>query len=148
FGSFLLFNPVDTSPPEVKMLDRRMEKHWEEVIKKYHSAVQNYRIISRGKKTGWPQREILHSSAAVGLDRSDQVLFIHSSSPHSIHDFIRMVLKLPLHIANAMYVEGGPEAELYIPYKKNRNSSCLQSMSLTPVASPFRIPNVIGITKR
>ncbi|HVT58535.1 MAG TPA: phosphodiester glycosidase family protein [Thermoanaerobaculia bacterium] len=54
------------------------------------------------------------ATAAIGVDRAGRVLFIHSRSPYSVHDLIAQLQKLPIDLARAMYVEGGPEAQLYV----------------------------------
>ena len=69
-------------------------------------------MISLKGSNVWKQSEKIYSIAAVAMDKDDNVLFIHSRSPFSVHDFNHILLKLPLNIKNAMYVEGGPEATL------------------------------------
>jgi len=88
FGAFMAFNPIDSSLPEPRFVDRRLQKDWKDQIEKYHTVVQNYRMISKGKRKGWPQQKKLYSTAAVGMDKDNNVLFIHSPSPYSTHDCI------------------------------------------------------------
>ena len=148
FGSLMLFDPVDDTYPEVQIIDRRLQKNWGVLMKKYHSVVQNYRLISRGKKRGWPQKEVLHSSAAIGMDKENHVLFIMSLSPLSTHDFIINLLSIPISVKSAMYVEGGLEATLFLNMGdrgvriKGRGEMDLAT------ESPSRIPNVMGVVKR
>lgn len=152
FGSLMVFNPVDASLPEVQIIDRRLQKNWKSLIKKYHTIVQNYRMISDGKKRGWPQEKVLHSTAAIGMDRDNNVLFILSPSPFSTHDFIHILLSLPINIKNAMYVEGGPEATLYL--KDHDRSMTFLGSCETDITKPydaesrFKLPNIIGVVKR
>jgi hypothetical protein len=152
FGAFLCFNPVEASVPEVQIVDRRLQKDWKRVIKKYRTVVQNYRMISEGRKTGWPQREEIYGSAAIGMDRDNHVLFILSRSPFSTHDLIHILLSLPIHIVSAMYVEGGPEATLYLKVRDKEmtvvgtcEADTLESGTLKSIQ---RIPNVIGVVER
>jgi hypothetical protein len=152
FGAFLCFDPVDTSLPPVQIVDRRLQKDWKQMIKGYKTVVQNYRMISDGKKTGWPQREEIYGSAAIGTDKENHVLFILSRSPFSTHDFIHILLSLPIQIKSAMYVEGGPEATLYIRVHGKEMTFVGTCESGTAeggaVKSVQRIPNVIGVVKR
>jgi len=152
FGAFLCFNPVDASLPEVQIVDRRLQKDWKQVIKRYNTVVQNYRMISDGKKMGWPQREEIYGSAAIGMDKDNHVLFILSRSPFSTHDLIHILLSLPIHIKSAMYVEGGPEATLYMRVHDKEMTfvgTCEADTSKSEgLKSLQRIPNVIGVVKR
>ncbi len=152
FGALLCFNPVDASLPEVQIVDRRLHKGWKRVIKSYKTVVQNYRMISDGKKMGWPQREEIYGSAAIGMDKDNHVLFILSRSPFSTHDLIHILLSLPIHIKSAMYVEGGPEATLYMSIHDREMifvGTCEADASENEdLKSLQRIPNVIGVVKR
>ncbi|MCJ7596176.1 MAG: hypothetical protein MUO52_15530 [Desulfobacterales bacterium] len=47
---------------------------------RYRCVVQNYRMISKGVKRGWPRQETASSIGAVGMDRDHHVLFILSRS--------------------------------------------------------------------
>lgn len=152
FGAFLCFNPVDASLPEVQIVDRRLHKGWKRVIKSYKTVVQNYRMISDGKKMGWPQREEIYGSAAIGMDKDNHVLFILSRSPFSTHDLIHILLSLPIHIKSAMYVEGGPEATLYMSVHDKEMifvGTCEADASENEDLKSLQgIPNVIGVVKR
>lgn len=152
YGAFLCFNPVDASLPEVQIVDRRLQKNWRSVIKRYNTVVQNYRMISNGEKVGWPQRGEIYGSAAIGMDKDNHVLFILSRSPFSTHDLIHILLSLPIHIKSAMYVEGGPEATLYMRAHDKEMVFVGTCGADTPehvaLKSLQRIPNVIGVVKR
>ncbi len=152
FGAFLCFDPVDTSLPPVQMVDRRLQEDWKQVIKGYKTVVQNYRMISNGMKMGWPQREEIYGSAAIGMDKDNHVLFILSPSPFSTHDLIHILLSLPIQIKSAMYVEGGPEATLHmrVPGKEMTfiGTCGTDSTEGEAVKSVQSIPNVIGVVKR
>jgi hypothetical protein len=149
YGAFMLFNAKEPELPDVQMIDRRVQQDWMALMKKYHSVVQNYRMISSGRKRGWPQQAQSSSVAAIGMDRNNQVLFILSRSSYSIHDFIRILLDLPIGIDSAMYVEGGPQASLVLRTEKVTGmwvGDCDGEVyDMTPGCE---IPNVIGIVQR
>jgi hypothetical protein len=147
--TILAFNPLKASYPPVKMIDRECDDFniWS---KRYGTLIQNIRMISCKKKNVWAQQYEKWSNSVIGIDNKDKVLFIHAPIPYSTHDFINILLALPIKIKQAMYVEGGPEAQLYIQtgahkfefiggydtnYKGNKH-----------MERP--IPNVIGIKKR
>jgi len=152
FGSFMVFNPIDQSIPEVQLIDRRLRKDWETIMNRYNTVVQNYRMISNGKKRGWPQQDTIYSAAAIGMDQDGHVLFILSRSLHSTHDFIHILLSLPINIRDAMYVEGGPEAALYLKLghrEMNLRGTCEKDFTkYVDNGSFFQVPNIIGVSKR
>ena len=151
FGEFLTFNPVEPSFSRVQMVDRRLQKDWKQIIKKYQSVVQNYRMISFGRKRGWPQQSQRHGTAAIAMDAEKQVLFILSRVPLSTHDLITALLSLPINIQSAMYVEGGPQAALHLR-AGTRNVTwigvCDANFVVPDYIPEFELPNVIGIRKR
>ncbi len=109
-------------------------------------------MISKGKRKGWHQKKQLYSTAGVGVDKDKNVLFIHGSSPYSTHDFINILLSLPIDIDSAMYLEGGPDATLYISPKYIHTKSEGRYGTLLEgnygALSSLTLPNVIGIVKR
>ena len=155
FGAFMVFNPVDASVPEVQIIDRHHQEDWKGLIKRYSTVVQNYRMISLAGNNVWEQSEKKYSTAAVGMDREDNVLFIYCRSPYTTHDFNNILLTLPINIKNAMYVEGGPEASLYINAEKVEMEINLKvgnqkagSSEENDNQSVWPIPNVIGVVKK
>ncbi|MBN2126509.1 MAG: phosphodiester glycosidase family protein [Deltaproteobacteria bacterium] len=152
FGALLLFNPSDPDLPRVDILDRRINRDWRTIMDRYRTVVQNYRMISSGEKRGWPQQKRGYSIASLGMDAQGRVLFILGLAPRSAHDFIINLLSLPLDIREAMYLEGGHEATLYL-------NIGTKTLWLTgghdtdfggddEAEGAGAIPNVIGIAKR
>lgn len=152
FGSFMVFNPMEKSVPQVQLIDKRLRKDWKDISKRYNTVVQNYRMISNGKKRGWPQQDTIYSMAAIGMDGDGHVLFILSRSPYSTHDFIHILLSLPIDIKDAMYVEGGPEAALYLKTddrEMGMRGTCEKNFTEhSHNDSVFAVPNIIGVIKR
>ena len=111
--TILAFDRKDADVPLVKLIDRQCEdiKVWQ---KKYTTMIQSIRMISCIGENVWAQQPQKWSTAAIGIDERDRILFIHVGSPYSTHDLINILKKLPLDIARAMYVEGGPQAQMYI----------------------------------
>lgn len=152
FGAFFVFNPVDSSLPEVQILDRHLQKDWQAVISKYHTVIQNYRMVSDGERRGWPKGERIYGTAAVGMDASDRVLFILSRGVHSTFDLIQTLITLPIGLRNAMYVEGGLTATLYLRMGGPEGSSLPAAGGVLSEwmeeASEWELPNVIGIVEK
>ena len=78
----------------------------------HENALQSIRMVSCQGRTVWSQQPRMWSTVCVAQDGDGKILFLHARSPLSVHDFIGAVLALPLGIARAMYMEGGPEATL------------------------------------
>jgi hypothetical protein len=111
--AILAFDRKQRDVPRVKIIDRQCED-FETWNKKYDTVIQSIRMISCTGKNVWTQQPQKWSTAAIGTDDRDRVLFIHVGSPYSTHDVIEILKALPLNIARAMYTEGGPQAQLYI----------------------------------
>jgi len=109
-------------------------------------------MVSCNGKNVWSPQARRFSIAAVGTDDAGRVLFVHSRSPRSVHDFINILLGLPLGLRRALYVEGGPEAQLFVR-GGGREYEFVGSYENTFMSSedntrPWPVPNVIGVAKR
>lgn len=83
-------------------------------LKGYEIVVQNLRLVAGKGKNVWSQSGKRWSEAAVAADADGHLLFLFLRAPYSMRDFNALLLKLPLHVTQAMHVEGGPEASLSI----------------------------------
>ena len=147
FGAFLAFNPLDDSVAKVQIIDRQYQG-WHRLIHKYNTIIQNYRMISIKQENLWPKTDRRFGIASVGIDKDGNILFIHSNKPYSVNTFNQILLKLPIYLYNAMFVEGGSEAFIYVNTKKlpgerlvttNDWSRYDRNHDLLPM------PNVLGI---
>jgi len=147
--TILAFHPKKAKDPIVKMIDRECDDFnlWK---KRYGTLIQNIRMVSCKRKNVWSQQPEKWSIAAIGIDAKDRVLFIHSPAPYSTHSFINELLTIPIQITQAMYVEGGPETQLFIQSENHTfEFSGAHENELNGNPSTVRpIPNVIGIQKR
>ncbi|MCJ7774538.1 MAG: phosphodiester glycosidase family protein [Desulfobacterales bacterium] len=147
--TILAFNPKNVSDPVVKMVDRECDDFniWSN---RYGTLIQSIRMISCKKENVWTPQPEKWGIAAIGIDQKDRVMFIHTRSPYTAHDFINTLLSLPIQITQAMYVEGGPEAQLYIQTDTHKFEFIggyePDFKGNDRMAIP--IPNVIGIIKR
>jgi len=112
------FNSIDESinPFEIFDID---EKEMHEIIENYNTVIQNLRLIKKPGQNRWSQQNKKWSEAALGQENSGNILFMFSRSPFSMHDFNRILLKLPIDLVCAQHLEGGPEASLYFSYNKS-----------------------------
>ena len=149
--TILAFERQSLEVPQVKMIDRQCEdfKIWK---KKYGTLIQSIRMISCTGKNVWRPQSKKWSTAAIGIDQQNRVLFIHVRSLYSTHDLINILIALPLKIARAMYVEGGPEAQLYIRNGDQEYEFVgayeINLVEKNSTAFSLPIPNVVGISLR
>ena len=149
--AILAFDRQNPDLPRVKIIDRQCEDFdtWKT---KYRTLIQSIRMISCKGKNVWAQQPQKWSTAAIATDHRDRVLFIHVGTLYTTHDLIKILMMLPLNIARAMYVEGGPQAQLYInvgtheyEFVGNYKIDIEENMN-TLFSRP--IPNVVGISLR
>lgn len=151
YKAVLAFNPVGPSVPEIQIIDLRCHD-FEKLRPKYHTLIQNIRMISCRQENVWAKQDKIWSMAVFGIDQNGEALLIFTEAPYSGHDFINILLSLPISIFNAVYLEGGPEASLYfsssgVEFEKvGIYETGSQDNLYKAIARP--IPNVIGIVKK
>ena len=151
YKAVLAFNPSEPKIPEIQIIDLKCHD-FEMIGPKYQTLIQNIRMIGCRQENVWAKTNQLWGMAVFGIDKSGNALFIFAEAPYSGHDFANVLLSLPLSIFNALYLEGGFEANLFF----SRNGVELERVGTretglqedSPRAVPRPIPNVIGITKK
>ena len=103
----------DPALPAAQILDRSCQDV-PPLAARYENVVQNIRMLDCAGRNIWAQQPRRWSTAAVGADDQGRVLLIHARSPWSTHDLIDILLGLKIGLRRLMYVEGGPEASLYV----------------------------------
>ena len=147
----LAFDPFKANLPEVKILDKECND-FDNVKTKYKSLIQSIRMISCKGENVWKQQNKIWSIASIGMDKDGKILFIHSRSPYSTHDFINLLLEIPINIKRAMYTDGGSVAQMFVKSGKIGNEY-LGSYSTGSNESDnnfigWPIPNIIGIVRK
>jgi len=145
------FNASDSTVPEIQIIDRECQD-FNTLKKKYNTLIQNIRVVDCNQKNVWRQQDKKWSMIVLGIDKNGNVLFIFCRSPYSVHDFINILFTLPISLYNAMYLEGGPEASMYLSslyIELNLSGSFETGFTTTNAFSvPLPIPNVIGFVKK
>ncbi len=141
----LVFDRLDRSVPPVRIVDRDCED-LETARKRYGTVIQSIRMLSCEGKNVWAPSERRFSVAAVGTDGKGRVLFIHARSPWPVHDLVEALLALPLDLRRAMYVEGGPEAQLFV----RGGGVEVERLGAAPAdtGAGWPVPNVIAAVRR
>jgi len=109
----LAFDPVDPTDPPVTIIDSRCDDR-DSLAPRYKTLIQSIRMLRCDGVNVWSQQDKRWSHAVVGIDGAGRALFIHARSPWSTHDFIDLLMALPLDLKRLQYAEGGPEASLYV----------------------------------
>ena len=146
------FNPVKGSRlPEAQIIDLRAQ-NFNELAPQYKAISQSIRMMSLKGNNTWSQQRKYWSNAAVGMSKNGEVYFLHARSPFSVHDFVDKLRALPLKMRNLMYLEGGPEASLYVKsgnFKLEGIGSYETGFNENDDNHQFwPIPNIFGIRKK
>ena len=150
YKAVLAFNRVESAIPPIRIIDLGCED-FQTLRDRYQTLIQGIRMISCQQENVWSQQDKAFGMAVLGIDKGGNVLFILSEAPHSGYDFINILLSLPLSIYNAMYLEGGREANLYFSAKNlqfERMGRHATDSEGDKIAIAWPVPNVIGIVKK
>ena len=148
-NTILAFNPVGENLPEIQLIDRECQD-FNDLRQKYQSFVQSIRMISCSQQNVWSRQDSKWSTLAVGMDFQGNILFLFSRTPLSVHDFIDILLSLPLSLKSAMYLEGGPQASLYLSTSRMtvERYGVWGGLENNSLQFPLPVPNVIGVSKK
>ncbi len=138
-------DPLDPGLPPVQIIDRELQPY-ADVAPRYAGLVQGIRLIALDGRNVWRQQELRHNTAAVGIDADGRVLLLYNAEAMTTHDLVDGLLKLPLRLRNAMYLEGGPPAQLWLDAAGRTLS--LAGLSGSDPASAIPVPNVLGVARR
>lgn len=151
-NAVLVSGPTSPELSPVRILDRSCDDV-AALSARYRILVQNIRMLDCARRNTWTRQERRWSTACVGTDGAGRVLFIHCRSPYATHDLIEMLRSLPLGLQRLMYVEGGPEASLYVKVGDREVLSRVGSFETGFLERDdnrqfWPIPNVIGFAAR
>ena len=119
-------------------------------LARYEIVVQNLRLISGKRRNVWEKNDRQWSEAAVAVDSKGRVLFIFSREAYSMRDFNELLLRLPLDIAGAMHMDGGPPASLSIHtggVDLDLAGNYESGLRTNGNREQWPIPNVLGVVR-
>lgn len=147
--SAIAFNPRNPKDPPFRIFDLD-ETKLETVKSKYHTVIQNLRLMKRSRRNMWSERPDTWSELAIAEDAKGNALFIFSRAPYSMQTFNEILLRLPLNVQCAAHLEGGVHSQLFS--KLNRLHLVGSYNSKTGAAGgnifSLPIPNVIGVVRK
>jgi hypothetical protein len=151
YNAVLAFNRKDTSVAPIQIVDMKCQD-WPKLQTKYHSFTQSISLIACNKQIVDNKQKGKWSMVLFGMDEKGNALLIFTRSPYTIRHFSEILLSLPLSIKNVMYLEGGPEASLYLNAggrKIERMGSYETGFWENNTNKQFwPVPNVIGIVRK
>ncbi len=147
------FGKTNDKLPEFKFYDLAAND-FESIKHNYSSCFQSIRLIDEcGRPVFWHTKRVKRMSiAALAIDNQGNVLYLLCRSPYSANEFIQFMQNLPFKIQSAMYLEGGPEASLFVEH----NDFCIDAFG-SYVSRSFahdrnnhfwEIPNMLGFRKK
>ncbi len=139
YKSALLINPIYTKLPYsfIADLDNPDER---KMIEKYKTVVQNLRLIKGNKINVWKNTSDKWPEAAIGTDKSGNLLLLFAKTPMSMIEFNDIILSLPIDIIKAIHTDGGPPSSLSVHYKDFNIDLSGNIISNNQEA----IPNILG----
>ncbi len=118
----------------------------------YAVVFQNYRLLDcEGHPLPWKESRVF-SAAAIGLDRDGWIVFAHTRAPYAMTEFAKLIAAPELRLAQMFYVEGGPEASLYVEAGGTRVRGIgdyeTSFFRREPNEEFWELPNVLGVAAR
>ena len=153
YNVMMAMNPKQKSDPEIMMYDLSCTK-WESIRTKYNTYCQGMRMIDcNGNKMAWDKRPGQACSMVISAtDITGNIYFIFTRSPYTHQKMIDFVIGLIPDIRTTVYLEGGPEASLYIQTQDTTICKIGSYVSKTYENDNndhfWKIPNVIGIQSK
>lgn len=151
YRSVLAFRPRDPADVPFFLADLD-ETPLDELRERFEVLVQNLRMIDASGANVWEASDRAWSAAALGVDGRGRILLLFNRDPRSIHDLVDCLQDLPIDVRRAQYLEGGPEAVLYVAAGERAleflGSGSPSADDTAGVGFAFPIPNVIGLVRR
>jgi hypothetical protein len=153
YGGLLGLRPRRPDLPAARILDRSCPGGDVDALRSdYRLVIANYRLLDcAGAPIAWSDAKA-YSAAAIGLDREGNVVLVHSRTPYRMRDFARWLASPEHRLTAAVYVEGGPEASVFV----RAGGQVVEAIGSYETGfreddsntSFWEIPNVLGFTAR
>lgn len=145
----LAFDPLSSGAHPVRLIDRDCHD-FDAARKEYGALVQSIRLVSCDRRNVWAPSARRFSTAAIGMDGQGRVLFMHARTPWPVHELVNALLALPIDLRQAMYVEGGPEAQLFVR-SGGKEMQWVGGFEAAPAAEnteAWPVPNVVVAVRK
>jgi uncharacterized protein YigE (DUF2233 family) len=150
YQSVAAFGPHGEGKPPFHIFDlNKPAAELPAIAKEYALTVQNLRLIQRPGVDKWRQDQKRASEAALGEDDAGRILFIFTRSPFTMYELNEELLKANIGLVAAQYLEGGPEAQIYVHAGQTEmemfGSYETGFMQNDQNDQTWSIPNVLGV---
>ncbi|HZL11660.1 MAG TPA: phosphodiester glycosidase family protein [Prolixibacteraceae bacterium] len=153
YNAMLAMHPKDKLKLPFEIIDITCQD-WTKAQHQYHSFCQGMRMIScNGEGMAFTKRPDQSCSMIVtATDTEGNLYIIFSRSPYTHRSMIGYLQGMPLNIRTTVYLEGGPEASLYVntgdtviaKYGSYVSNTCNNDDN----DHFWEIPNVIALRKK
>jgi hypothetical protein len=148
----LCFNPVHQYLQKVRLVDLTCSDEqyfmWQN---NFQTVSQCLKVISCGQYVNWRGKNGYWSQVLWAQDKDGKTLWIFARSPFKTTDLAKQLLDSDLNIDKMMYLEGGPEASLYVNSRGNvtaKMGSYETDFNENDNNNQFwGLPNIIGIRR-
>lgn len=153
YNVMMALNPKNSKEPSMRLFDLTHFR-WDSIRTRYHSFCQGMRMIDwKGEPLSWDKRPGQSCSMVVAsADTEGYIYFFFTRSPYTHQSMIGFLLGLPLNLRTTVYLEGGPEASLYVQagdtIVAKYGSYVSNSYARDDNDHFWKIPNVIGVVKK
>jgi len=127
---------------------------WDKIKSKYNSFCQGMRMLDcNGNSLAWDKKPGQSCSMVlISTDNNGIIYITFTNSPFTHQKMISFLINMPLNLKTTIYLEGGPEASLYISTPDTVISKWGTYVSGTWEHNDndhfWEIPNVLGISKK
>jgi len=147
----MAFNRKDSSVPAFQIIDMQC-KDITALKNKYNTLVQGMRIVDCKQNNKWFKDNKPWGMSLMAMDKSGNMLWIHTYSPYTIYNFTVMLLQMPLNIYNIIYLDGGIPSIFYLSLNGleiYRRGAYPEDFANKDFASyKIVLPNVIGFKRK
>jgi len=153
YNAMMTLNPKDSTFNPFEIQDLTCNG-WNNLKNNYFSFCQGMRMIDcSGNAMAWDKRPGQSCSMVVSsTDVDGNIYFAFCASPYTHQAMINFLLSLPIQFRTTVYLEGGPEASLFIQTPDTTISKWGTYVSSTWEHADndhfWEIPNVIGIKRK
>jgi hypothetical protein len=153
YNAMMVLHPKDTTKLPFEIIDMTCNT-WDSFKDSYRSFCQGMRMLDcDGCPMAWDKKPGQSCSMVVtATDIEKNIYFIFTRSPYTHQTMIRFLMELPFNLRQTVYLEGGPEASLYVKTEKGTitkfGSYISKSWENDENDHFWEIPNVIGIRKK
>ncbi len=153
YNAMLVMHPKDSTRLPFEIIDMTCNG-WSSIKGRYNSFCQGMRMIDcNGNPMAFEKNPNQSCSMVlVSSDPEGTIYFVFTRSPYTHKTMIRFLKSFPFDLRQTVYLEGGPEASLYINTGKDTISKfgCYVSKTWERDDNDhfWEIPNVIGIRKK